>query len=160
MPNSQSQPFLVRVCQQLAAHRVRYALVGGHAVALHGAVRGTVDVDVVLNWSLAALRRAEKAFQELELLSRLPLVADDVFNFRDEYVRNRNLIAWNFYNPNNPSEQVDLIVTYDLTGRAVKKLSIGPDRVQILNRQDLITMKQDSARPQDLEDVKALEKLA
>lgn len=37
--------FLNQICHALQTNRVRYALVGGYAVALHGAVRGTVDVD-------------------------------------------------------------------------------------------------------------------
>lgn len=151
--------FLVRVCESFRAHRVRYAIVGGHAVALHGAVRGTIDLDIALNWSLQALGRAEKALADLGLVSRLPLTAADVFKYRDEYVRNRNLVAWNFYNPKNLGEQVDLIVTYDLTGRSLKKLDIGGSQVTILNREDLVSMKTESGRPQDIEDVKALEKL-
>lgn len=42
--------FLIELCQSLEQHNVRYALVGGYAVALHGAVRGTVDVDFVIEW--------------------------------------------------------------------------------------------------------------
>lgn len=156
---NQPLPFLVRVCQSLKAHRVRYAVVGGHAVALHGAVRGTVDVDIALNWSLQSLKRAELALTELGLTSRLPLTARDLFEFRDEYVRNKNLIAWNFYNPRDPSEQVDIIVTYDLKNRRLIKLSVGDVDVAILNRDDLVAMKRKSGRPQDIEDARALERL-
>ncbi len=39
--------FLNQICNALQTNRVRYALVGGYAVALHGAVRGTVDVDAL-----------------------------------------------------------------------------------------------------------------
>ena len=152
-------PFLIRVCEALATRNVRYAIVGGHAVALHGAVRGTIDVDVALKWSRSSLVRAEKALADLGLVSQLPLTADDVFQYRDEYVRNRNLIAWSFCHPQDPSEQVDLIVNYDLTGRKLRKIDVGSIRVSVLNKSDLIEMKQASGRPQDLEDVAALERL-
>jgi len=88
--------FLSKVCRSLAGERVRYAVVGGHAVALHGAVRGTVDIDIALTWDLRSLQAAERALAEMGLVSRLPVGAADVFQFRDEYVRNRNLVAWNF----------------------------------------------------------------
>ena len=105
--------FLEKLCQQFAAAKLDYALVGGHAVALHGAVRGTVDIDFVFKWEKETLIRAERVLSKLGLVSRLPIVANDVFEFRDEYINNRNLIAWNFYHPNDASQQVDIIINYD-----------------------------------------------
>lgn len=152
--------FLVRVCRALKAANVRYAIVGGYAVALHGAVRGTVDVDLAIDWTLDALTRAEQALGELGLVSRLPLTARDVYHYRDEYVANRNLIAWNFYNPDDVSEQVDIIVTYDLRGRKLKRFALADGPVSVLALEELMEMKRGTDRPQDLEDVKALERLA
>ena len=40
--------FIHEVCAVLAKAKVPYAIVGGYAVALHGVMRGTVDVDVVI----------------------------------------------------------------------------------------------------------------
>ena len=151
--------FLNRVCSALDDKSVRYALVGGHAVALHGAVRGTVDVDIALTWNLKALQLAEQTLTEIGLVSRLPVDANDVFQFRDEYVNNRNLIGWNFFNPANPAEQVDIVITYDLKGKRIGRVDTSGGSVRLLNRHDLIDMKRASGRPQDLADVKALEKL-
>ena len=151
--------FLNRICSALADKGIRYAIVGGHAVALHGAVRGTVDVDIAVVWNRKSLQATEQALLDIGLVSRLPISAEDVFEFRDEYVKKRNLIAWNFYNPNNLTEQVDIIITYDLRGRKVKTIKTTGGTVRILNRENLIDMKQASGRPQDLEDVKALRKL-
>ena len=151
--------FLSRVCRSLAGEQVRYAVVGGHAVALHGAVRGTVDIDIALTWDLRSLQAAERALAEMGLVSRLPVGAADVFQFRDEYVRNRNLVAWNFYNPGNLTEQVDIVITYDLKGKKRHRIDTADGPVYILSRIDLIAMKRASARPQDLQDADALERL-
>lgn len=151
--------FLAKVCRALKDANVRYAVVGGYAVALHGAVRGTVDVDLAIDWTLDALTRAEQALGELGLVSRLPLTARDVYHYRDEYVANRNLIAWNFYNPDDVSEQVDIIVTYDLRGRKLKRFALADGPVSVLALEELLEMKRSTDRPQDLEDVKALERL-
>lgn len=151
--------FLNRICTALADKGIRYAIVGGHAVALHGAVRGTVDVDIALAWNLKSLKATESALLEIGLVSRLPVTADEVFQFRDEYIQNRNLIGWNFYNPDNLTEQVDIVINYDLKGRRLKNVATAAGNIRILGLPDLIEMKTASGRPQDLEDVKALEKL-
>ncbi len=151
--------FLSRICHGFAQQGLRYAIVGGHAVALHGAVRGTIDIDIALAWSLRSLQRAERALTELGLVSRLPIDAEDVFRFRDEYIKNRNLIAWNFFNPGNLTEQVDIIISYDLKGKRVQQMNTADGPIWVLDRKDLIAMKQASGRPQDLQDIDALERL-
>ena len=138
---------------------MRYAVVGGHAVALHGAVRGTVDIDIVLSWTRQSLIAAEKALAGIGLVSRLPITANDILEFRKEYVENRNLVAWNFYNPADLSEQVDIIITYDLKGKRRNRVDLENTSIHILSKPDLIQMKRESGRPQDKEDVLALESL-
>jgi hypothetical protein len=151
--------FVARVGSALSAAGVRYAVVGGYAVALHGAVRGTVDVDVILAWNSRSLEAAECALKSLGLVSRLPISAAEVFRFRDEYIRNRNLIAWNFYNPKDLSEQLDIVITADLKGKKVSTVKTPDGPIRVLGREDLIVMKRASGRPQDLEDAAALERL-
>jgi len=151
--------FLARIAAALDAAGVRYALVGGYAVALHGAVRGTVDVDIILAWNARSLRSAEQALHGLGLVSRLPITADEVFRFREEYMRNRNLLAWNFYNPKDLTEQLDVVITTDLKGKKVKSVRTADGTVRLLSRADLIAMKRASGRPQDLADVAALERI-
>jgi hypothetical protein len=93
-----------KICRALADHKVPFAIVGGHAVALHGAVRGTVDIDFVIQWNKANLQQTEQALAEPGLTSILPTTTEDVFNNHEEYIKQRNLIAWNFYNPKSLDE--------------------------------------------------------
>lgn len=151
--------FLERVCDALQRAGVRYAVVGGHAVALHGAVRGTLDIDIALNWSRKSLRDAEQALEGLGLESRLPVSADEVFEFREEFMNKRNLVAWNFYNADDLSEQVDIVLPYDLKGRKTKRITVGNTELRVLSLNDLIEMKRESGRAQDMADAEALEKL-
>jgi len=97
--------------------------------------------------------------KEIGLVSRLPVSAREIFQFREEYINNRNLVAWNFYNPADASQQVDIIITYDLKGKGLQRLDTRSGTLQILGLAELIQMKRESGRPQDIEDVKALEKL-
>lgn len=148
--------FIERVVAGLRQEGVRFAIAGGYAVALHGAVRATADVDLIVALSEENLVAAESALNRLGLRSRLPVKADEVFRFRQEYIRNRNLIAWSFVNHANPVEIVDIILTEDLRTMKLDAIVIGQLEFPVVSRADLIRMKEKSARPQDLEDVKAL----
>lgn len=150
---------LKKVVEALVDYKVKYVLVGGHAVALHGAVRGTVDVDIVIQLSEKSFANCETALQSIGLQGRLPVTAKDVFKFRKEYIENRNLIAWSFVNPVRPSEVVDVIITHGAEEMKANTKKVGSLSVQIASIPDLIAMKKQSGRPQDLEDIRALEKL-
>ncbi len=152
--------FIQKICSALEKAHVLYAIVGGYAVALHGVIRGTVDVDVVVEWSLESLQKAENALKGIGLISLIPINAEMVFQARDEYIQNRNLIAWNFYDPANPVNRVDIIINYSLKDvQHTKKIATSLGTIPILSLEELIRMKEASGRPQDLEDVKALKGL-
>ena len=57
---------LVSVCRLLNAAGVRYVVVGGFALALHGVVRATKDVDVLIEPTLENVRRALRALEGLK----------------------------------------------------------------------------------------------
>ena len=150
---------LLRVIKAFEKHHVAYALVGGYAVALHGAVRGTIDIDCIIKHSNASFLACEEALRAAGLVPRLPVTAREVYQFREEYVSRRNLIAWSFYNPDNPIEVVDVIITHDLATLKSVSLRYGIEKVRALSVPDLIKMKRAAGRPQDLEDIKMLERL-
>jgi predicted nucleotidyltransferase len=151
--------FLQDVIRSLEKHNIKYALVGGYAVALHGAIRGTVDIDIVIALTKTSLEGAESALSEIGLQSRLPVTATDVYRFRKEYIENRNLAAWSFINPDNPIEVVDIIITEDVKNlKTVIREAFGM-KIKVVAIPDLIAMKIKSGRRQDMEDIKALEKL-
>ncbi len=128
-------------------------------MALHGAIRGTVDIDVVINIDKSQFLAAEQALSAIGLHSRLPVSAAEVFDFREEYISNKNLIAWSFYNPTNPLEVVDILITHDLKKIRTISKKVGQLKLCVASIPDLIAMKKQASRPQDLEDIKALEKL-
>ena len=151
--------WIEQLIDTLKRHRVKYAIVGGYALALHGVVRGTVDVDLVLKISRSNYQNAEKALGEMGLTSRLPVGADEVIDFRDEYINNRNMVAWNFRNLKDLTQDVDIIITEDLSSMKIDKFKIGQRMLPVVSVRDLIKMKRKSGRPQDIQDIEALERL-
>lgn len=151
--------FIRKVIDSLIQAGVPYALVGGYAVNLHGAVRGTVDIDIVIALDQGSYEKCEGALKNIGLTPRLPVTASEVFHFRDEYINNRNLMAWSFYNPANPLEMVDVLITEDAKAiKTVEKSAFGIT-LNVASIDELIAMKRKAGRTQDIEDIKALEKI-
>lgn len=84
-------------------HKIQFAVAGGYAVSLHGAVRGRIDLDFVIALTEANLQRIEDSLTELGYQLRIPVSAREVYQFRKEYIQKRNLIAWSFYEQKNPA---------------------------------------------------------
>lgn len=76
--------FVLNIVNALEKAGIRYALIGGYAVAMHGAVRGTVDIDLVIALDKAQYIALEQAMNQLGLISRLPVSAHEVFQFRED----------------------------------------------------------------------------
>jgi hypothetical protein len=151
--------WLYTLVAALQEAKIAFAIVGGYAVALHGAVRGTVDVDIVLRLAKRDFIAAEEALRRMGLQPRLPVSGAEVFDFREEYIKNRNLVAWSFYNQADPSQIVDILITHDLAKVKMIKITFGGHSLPVIALTDLIAMKKASGRPQDLADIRALEAL-
>jgi hypothetical protein len=57
---------LVRVCSLLNKHSAKYLIIGGHACILHGLVRTTEDVDLLVEGSEENLAKVIAALSEME----------------------------------------------------------------------------------------------
>src|SRR5688572_4844637 len=140
--------FIIDVVTAFKKQKIKYAVVGGLAVALHNVVRGTFDLDIIIQISKESFEKAEKTLRSLGLVSKLPVSAREIYEFREEYIKNRNLIAWSFYNPQNPIELVDIIITHDVTAMQTKTVYLKKNiEIEILEIGDLIRMKKASGRP-------------
>ena len=131
------------------AHNVEYLIVGAHALAAHGHVRATKDMDV---WVRPEQSNAQKVLQAL-LDFGAPLrdlTSDDLS--RKETI----------FQIGVPPLRIDIITDVD----GVEFAEAWPDRVEtsfggvptfVISRHHLITNKKTAARLQDLADVQQLE---
>lgn len=149
---------LKKLIKALKNDKINYMIVGGYAVNFHGYSRNTVDIDLVIKFTLSNLRKIEIILNEMGMISRLPIDAVSIFNFRDEYIKNRNLMAWNFYSENDPTEQVDILITHDVSDFKSEKFRVGQLDIKVISKDDLIKMKKKSGRKKDLLDIEELTK--
>ncbi len=149
----------IQFLEQLEDSGLAYAIVGGMALALHGAVRGTIDLDLCMALDEKSLSKAENFFKENHFVSRIPVNAKEIFQFREEYIAKKNLIAWSFYHRHKPSFVVDVLLIEDVKRIKIVKMKAYGIHIAVASIDDLIRMKTKSGRPQDVEDVKALREL-
>ena len=148
----------------LTAADVRFVVVGGVAVVLHGHPRLTADIDLVIDLEVEPAHRAMNVLAGLGLVPRLPVAASAFADpaTRARWVAERNLMVFTMTDPGGMLE-VDLFARSplpfeDLWSHAVTVL-VGETEVRIAALDDLITMKREAGRPQDLADITALEAL-
>jgi predicted nucleotidyltransferase len=144
---------------------VRFVVVGGVAVVIHGHVRLTADLDLVLDLEPANVRRTMNALDARGFRPILPVKAADFADeaTRRDWVETRNLQVFSLVDPANPSITVDLFAKEpipfpELWFRA-EVIELGGHPIRIASLQDLIRMKRAASRPQDLIDIKELEAL-
>jgi predicted nucleotidyltransferase len=149
---------LSKLANALKKGKINYMIVGGYAVNFHGYSRNTVDIDLIIKFTLSNLKKIEEILHQLGMVSRLPIDAVSVFKFRDEYIKNRNLIAWNFYNESDPTDQVDILINHDVNDFKSEKFKVGKMEFKVITKDDLIKMKKKAGRDKDLLDIKELSK--
>lgn len=149
---------LESLISKLKKEKINYLIVGGYAVNFHGYSRNTVDIDLVIKLNLQNLKKIEKILNSMGLVSRLPIDATTLFKFKDEYIKNRNLIAWNFHNESNPIDQVDILITHDVSDFKSETFIASGIEYKVISKDDLIRMKKKSGRDKDLLDIKELSK--
>lgn len=152
-----------RIFQALNEREVKYVLVGGLAVVMHGHVRLTMDIDLVVALDQDNARRAVDVLQSLGMKPRIPVeahqFADD--ESRSIWIQTKNMLVFSMSDPSNPMLAVDLFIDpplqYEqLVQNALWKELDGVD-VLVCSREDLLNMKRASGRKEDLADIQALE---
>jgi len=153
------------VFRALARHRVRYLVVGGIAVNLHGIPRFTKDLDLMIDLDRDNVLRFVKAMTKLRYRPRVPVSAEDLASeeMRVKWIHDKGALVFTFQDPRPPHLQVDVFLENPLDFKAAyrkRKLVRGADlALPVASSDDLIKMKQRANRAQDQADIAMLRKL-
>ncbi|MEA2344275.1 MAG: hypothetical protein QOF63_2444 [Thermoanaerobaculia bacterium] len=154
-----------RVFRLLNDHDIRYVIVGGIAVVLHGSPRLTADLDIIIDLEPVQARTAIEVLQRAGFVAEVPV---DIRQFADETVRrswivDKHMKALSLHDGEMPPTVIDLlaespIAFEELYGRA-KLVSVDDMTLRVAAIPDLIALKRLSGRPEDLRDIEELEKI-
>lgn len=138
----------------LIDRKVRFLVIGGHAVAVHGEPRFTKDLDVWVDPTLVNARRLHDALVDFGLGSFTPKPEElaEVGPF------------WMF---GRPPGRIDILTEVlglpSFRSAWSRRTSVQLDKVRkipLLGRDDLLSAKRAAARPQDLADAASIELFA
>ena len=154
-----------RVLEALNAADVRYLVVGGVAVVLHGHLRTTADLDLIVQLERDNVLRAMRALTDLGYRPRAPVPAEAFADeeVRESWVRDKGLTVFSLWSSRAPTLEVDLFVKEPLPfgevyARALK-VPLENTFAWVVSLADLIALKSQARRAQDLEDIEALKAL-
>lgn len=141
---------------------VRYLVVGGVAVNLHGYSRFTGDLDVLVALDDANLDRLALLMEERGFTQRLPI---DVRLLSDrkqvqQWIMDKGLTAYTFIDSKLPQFSLDVLAgeSLDFDTFEQNKIVIEAEdlSIPVISIDDLIGMKRRANRQKDIEDVAAL----
>ncbi len=143
---------------------LRYVVVGGVAVNLHGYQRFTKDVDLVIEM---VADRTLKALQALEAIGYKPAVPVALADFadpaiREAWARDKGMMVFQMYS-DQARVSIDIFVQYPLDFEELwtqgTKVELPGTSLRIASIDHLILMKRKASRAQDLLDIEQLERI-
>ncbi len=142
---------------------IRYVVVDGVAVVLHGHPRLTADLDIAIDLAPEAAAAAMTALEGLGLRPRLPVDPADFADpsERAKWVAERGMKVFTFWDPDDPMRSVDVFVENPIEFEDLWKRSVAVDvdhvGTRIASIDDIVQLKRLAGRPQDHSDIEALE---
>lgn len=151
-----------RILTRLAAANVRFIVVGGVAVVLHGYARMTVDLDLIIDLEPVEALKCVEVLESLSLVPGLPVNARDFADptIRQKWIDERSLMLFSMHDPNDPFMVVDLFAelpdSFERLWSDSSTVLVNDHPIRIASVQDLVAMKRAAGRHKDLDDIEKL----
>ena len=154
-----------RVFRELNKRKIKYLVVGGIAVNLHGFSRTTGDLDLMLSFDTNNLKKFVQMVKFLGLIPTVPVAVEDfmVSETRNLWEKEKNMKVFSVFNPKDRMEHVDVLIHHDVDfEKAYKNREDIPAvglKIPVIAINDLIKMKKVAGRERDKIDIKALREI-
>lgn len=161
-PVMKSIPDILRA---LTDANVQFVLVGGFAVQLHGFVRTTIDLNLVLAMDDDNLSRFIDVAKQFNLAPVIPVSIESLKNASqiDRWHREKGMLAFALREPQAAGSVLDVLVRPEVPFQTLHKDAVVAKLferdVRIASIENLLIMKRIAGRPKDRLDIEALEKI-
>jgi hypothetical protein len=142
----------------LARHEVDYVVLGGLAVAAHGFIRATKDIDICPKPTRANLKRLAEALVELEA-EPLELEQFPEFELRPDLDNLRAGTNWCLNSRHgrlDVMQEISGVKGYEELARGAELQELFGQTVKIASYEAVLKMKRAAGRPQDELDIATL----
>lgn len=149
----------------LDAARIRYVVVGGLALLLHGIDRLTADVDLVVDLSTDSVHDTVRALTDA---GYRPLAPVDPMELADPERRavwksERGMQVFSFWDTRQTRPTIDIMldapVSFDELWECAVPMQVTGHAIRVASIKHLIRTKQAAGRPKDLADIERLQAL-
>ena len=154
------------ITQALDDAQVRYLIVGGLAVAMHGYSRSTYDLDLVVQLQDENIRTALSVLEGFGYHPSAPIAAEDFADpsQRRKWVDEKGMQVINLVSDRYPETAIDIFAfepfDFDVEyGRAYRQQLRPGLTLQVVNLDTLIEMKRNTGRALDQMDAEELAKI-
>lgn len=148
--------------REFEAKKLRYLIVGGVAVNLHGYPRFTNDIDILLALDHENLATMARIMEAHSYQQRLPVSIQELEDSDKvrKLMKDKELVAYSFIHAQEPQFNIDVLVGASLNFEKFSKQMMTAEvwglQIPVVSIDDLITMKRASDREKDVQDVVAL----
>lgn len=153
------------VFRTLQKSNIRYAVAGGVALVLHGVVRFTADLDLIVDLEPENLKRFIQAMNELGYRPRNPVKAEGLLDpaTRAQWQREKGMEVFSFIDPVQPMTLIDVFLEEKIPFREVMNdlvpVTAKGITISVVSLPHLKALKKAAGRPQDLADIEAIEEM-
>lgn len=154
-----------KIIEELERRKIRYLIIGGVAVNLHGFSRITRDLDLMLSFEK---ENVDKFIELVNYIGYRPKVPVDIKEFADPkkrelWKKEKNMQVFSVRNPEDEFEYIDVMIQDHIDfEKAYKNRKVFIDdkiSVSVISIDDLISLKELAGRGRDLLDLKILREL-
>jgi len=155
----------LEIFSQLNANKIKYIIVGGLAINIHGIPRATYDIDLLLDMNKENLEKFIFLMKKLGYKPKVPVKIEDFLSEekRKKWIKEKNMKAFSLYNSKLILSEIDVVINTTLDyEKAIKNVVYKKVKniiLPVISIKDLIKMKSESSRKQDILDIEMLKKL-
>lgn len=157
--------FYEKVFRSFNEKGIRYIVVGGIALNLHGVPRATADLDLMVVLDNKNLKKIAVVLSEMGFRPRLPVKAEEFCDSQnlEKWNKEKKMEAFTFWNPKKYYEEVDILIhnpiDFEALDKAKEIIEARGIKIPIVSLDHLIKLKETCNREQDKSDVEALKKI-